>query len=87
MRRRRSALRRRYGRALWSAKVKTHWHSPGGLFTRSAETIARALKHESQDVGQAIRRLTFYINRAGHNLTHKARAKLHRAVGILEKSL
>jgi Protein of unknown function (DUF3175) len=84
---RRRALHRRYGKSLWSGKVKTHWHSPGGLFTKSANTIARTLKKSSASAGQAIQRLTFYINRAGHNLSSAAREKLHRAVRILERSL
>lgn len=78
------ALRRRYGKALWSHKVKTHYHTPEGLFTRSAEVIASTLKAEASDTAQAIRRLSFYINRAGRNLTTKTREKLHKAVQILE---
>jgi hypothetical protein len=81
---RRRALKRRYGRGLWSARVKTHWHSPGGLFTKSAHTIARTLRSSATDARQAIERLSFYINRAGHNLSASAKRKLHHAMRILE---
>jgi len=84
MKRSNRGLRRRYGRSLWSGDVRTHWHPPAGLFTESAETIARVLRGASADVGQAVRRLTFYINRAGHNLSTAARAKLRHAKRILE---
>ena len=76
------ALRKRY----WSHKVKTHFH-PEGLFTRSAHAIAKELRRRSADAGQAVKRLTFYINRAGHNLTEATRSKLHHAVRILERGL
>ena len=81
---RKRALRKRYGRALWSHKVKTHYHPPEGLFTKSAHVIAKVLRKESADAGQAIRRLSFYINRAGHNLSSAARRKLHQAMRLLE---
>lgn len=83
----RRSLHRRYGRALWSARVRTHHHTPEGLFTKSAHTIARTLRAGASDAGQAIKRLTFYMNRAGHNLTAKTHAKLRHALRILERGL
>ena len=67
----------------WSAKVKTHWSPPEGLFTKSAETIANALDRESDDCAQATERLNFYINRAGKNLSKSDRARLEAAKQIL----
>jgi len=80
----RRSLHRRYGRSKWSSRVKTHYHTPEGLFTRSAHEIAHVLKLGTSDTTQAIRRLSFYINRAGHNLTSSAKARLHKAMRILE---
>lgn len=79
------ALRKRYGRSKWSSKVRVHFHTPEGLFARSAHEIASTLKSGASDTAQAIRRLSFYINRAGRNLSSGARAKLHHAMQILEK--
>jgi Protein of unknown function (DUF3175) len=84
MKRHRRALRQRYGKALWSNKVKTKYHTSEGLFAKSAHVIARTLREGAADTGQAIRRLTFYINRAGRNLSSGARERLHKAVRILE---
>ncbi|MFI5299733.1 MAG: DUF3175 domain-containing protein [Polyangiales bacterium] len=80
----RRALHRRFGKSMWSGKVRTHYHTPEGLFTRSAEAIASTLKSGASNTAQAIRRLSFYINRAGHNLSSGAKKKLHQAMRILE---
>jgi hypothetical protein len=64
--------------------VKTHYHTPEGLFTKSAHEIAHVLKSGASDATQAIRRLSFYVNRAGKNLTSTAKRKLHHAMRILE---
>ena len=78
------ALHRRFGKSKWSSRVKTHYHTPEGLFTKSAHEIASVLHAGASNTGQAIRRLSFYINRAGHNLSSGAKKKLHRAMQILE---
>ena len=78
------ALRRRYGKSKWSSRVHEHYHTPPGLFTKSAHEIAHVLREGASDAGQAIRRLSFYINRAGHNLSSGAKKKLHQAMRILE---
>lgn len=77
-------LHRRYGKSKWSSRVRTHYHTPEGLFTKSAHEIARVLKSGASGTGQAIRRLSFYVNRAGHNLTGAAKKKLHHVMRILE---
>jgi Protein of unknown function (DUF3175) len=71
----------------WSAEVNTDsTHPPEGLFNRDPETIARALaskKVSPQGPGSGMRMLTFYINRAGKNLTATRRAKLDKAKELL----
>jgi hypothetical protein len=80
----RRGLHRRYGKSKWSGKVRTHYHTPPGLFTKSAHEIASVLRSGASDVTQAIRRLSFYVNRAGRNLSSTAKRKLHHAMQILE---
>jgi len=72
---------------LWSHNVQTHYHPPAGLFTKSAEQIARELLHGADSPGQAIRRLQFYINRAGRNLSDKDGARLHHAMRLLQQQM
>jgi hypothetical protein len=63
----------------WSAKVKTKWHPPPGLFTQRWDVIASVLRRESRDLPQAMGRLTYYINRAGRTLSPKQRRELEMA--------
>jgi hypothetical protein len=71
----------------WVAKVKTDsTHPPSGLFTRSAETIARTLaskKVSPKGPGSGMRMLTYFINRAGHGLSPTRRAELQKAKTLL----
>jgi hypothetical protein len=73
----------------WSAGVTTDsTHPPAGLFNKSAATIARTLaskKVSRKGPGSGMRMLTFYINRAGHNLNAKRRAELNKAKSLLSK--
>ena len=82
----RSAKRRR-----WSAAVTTDsTHPPEGLFNRSAATIARSLASKTvspKGPGSGMRMLTFYINRAGHNLSAERRAELEKAKELLSKRI
>jgi hypothetical protein len=78
------ALHRRFGKSKWSGKVRTHYHTPTGLFSEPAHVIARVLKEGASDTAQAVRRISFYINRAGKNLSSTVRRKLHHAMRILE---
>ncbi len=71
----------------WSGAVtaKATWHPKEGLFTKGATEIARYLKANSDSVGQAIKRLVFYKNRAGSNLPPDRIRTLNRALEILRK--
>jgi tRNA(adenine34) deaminase len=71
----------------WSASVTTDsTHPPEGLFNKSAAVIARALaskKVSPKGPGSGMRMLTFYINRAGHNLSASRKAELQKAKKLL----
>lgn len=69
------------GKSNWSGDVTEHekWHSPPGLFNKDPEEIATVLKDNSVDEKQAMSRLTFYINRAGSNLSDEDRDRLNEA--------
>jgi hypothetical protein len=75
----------------WSAKVKTDsTHPPAGLFTKSAPAIARSLASKRvspKGPGSGMQMLTFYINRAGRNLSKSRRAKLERAKELLSERM
>jgi len=75
----------------WSARVKTEsTYPPEGLFNRSAATIARSLaskKVSPKGPGSGMRMLTFYINRAGRNLSAERRAELEKAKALLSKRI
>jgi tRNA(adenine34) deaminase len=78
-------------RRKWSAKVHTEsTYPPEGLFNKSAATIARTLASPEvspKGPGSGMRMLTFYINRAGHNLDQKNRAELDKAKQLLHQRL
>lgn len=71
----------------WSAKVKTESTFPQeGLFNKDAKTIARSLaskKVSPKGPGSGMRMLTFFINRAGKNLSAKRKAELNKAKELL----
>lgn len=67
----------------WSANVSTSFKPPEGLFTKSGREIAETLLKAGK--GKAMRRLMFYINRAGTNLSPKEKTALNRAKSIIEK--
>jgi len=76
---------------LWSGDIEAKWTPPEGFFKKSAADIAKGLKSASKDYAQASRRLNFYINRAGKQLStddksrlESAKASLRRAYGIKE---
>ncbi len=73
----------------WVAKVTTDsTHPPEGLFNQSAATIAKSLaskKVSPKGPGSGMRMLTYYINRAGHNLSASRRAELEKAKTLLSK--
>ena len=73
----------------WSAKVKTvSTYPPEGLFTKDPETIARTLaskKVSPKGPGSGMRMLSFFINRAGKNLSASRQAALQRAKVLLSE--
>src|SRR5438874_9124075 len=75
----------------WSAKVKTDsTHPPAGLFNKSAATIANTLaskKVSPKGAGSGMRMLSFFINRAGNNLTADRREELARAKKLLSQRI
>ncbi len=75
----------------WVARVKTDsTHPPAGLFTRKASIIARTLasrKVSPKGPGSGMRMLTYYLNRAGKNLSPARRAELNKAKTLLSKKI
>ncbi len=73
----------------WSSQVKTvSTFPPPALFTKDAQTIARALaskKVSPKGPGSGMRMLTFYVNRAGKNLDKGRRAELQKAKELLSE--
>ncbi|HEY1263955.1 MAG TPA: DUF3175 domain-containing protein [Terriglobales bacterium] len=73
----------------WVGKVQTDsTHPPRGLFTRSAATIARSLasrRVSPKGPASGMRMLTYYINRAGKNLSARRRRELEKAKALLAK--
>ncbi|MGB8769536.1 MAG: DUF3175 domain-containing protein [Candidatus Korobacteraceae bacterium] len=73
----------------WVKTVTTDsTHPPEGLFTKSAATIAKTLatkKVSPKGPASGMRMLTYYINRAGHNLSAERRAELEKAKSLLSK--
>jgi tRNA(adenine34) deaminase len=75
----------------WSAKVHTEsTYPPEGLFNKSATTIARTLASPGvspKGPGSGMRMLTFYMNRAGHNLDETHRTELEKAKQLLHQRI
>jgi len=73
----------------WSGEVKTvSTYPPKGLFTREPETIARTLaskKVSPKGPGSGMRMLTFFMNRAGKNLSASRKAALQKAKELLSE--
>lgn len=68
----------------WLENVETNWSPEEGLFTKDDPNyIADYLLKHSKDRTQAMRRLVFYMNRAGENLTNKT--VLNKVKKLLEK--
>lgn len=68
----------------WLETVETNWSPEEGLFTKDDPNyIADYLLKHSKDRTQAMRRLVFYMNRAGENLTNKT--VLNKVKKLLEK--
>ena len=75
----------------WSASVTSDsTHPPEGLFNKDAATIARTLaskKVSPKGPGSGMRMLSFYINRAGENLSASRRKELEKAKELLSKKV
>jgi hypothetical protein len=73
----------------WVKNVQTDaTHPPEGLFTQSAETIARTLaskKVSPKGPGSGMRMLTYFLNRGGKGLSASRRAELERAKKLLSQ--
>lgn len=69
---------------LWSGNIESGWHPPEGLFQTSATNIAKVLL--AADKSKAMKRLTFYINRAGENLSSEDEQRLNHAKEIISKT-
>ena len=73
----------------WVRDVKTvSTYPPKGLFTRDAQTIARAMASEKvspKGVGSGIRMIQFFINRAGKNLPAERKRELEKAKRLLQQ--
>ena len=68
----------------WLENVETNWSPEEGLFSKDDPNyIADYLLKHSKDRTQAMRRLVFYMNRAGENLTNKT--VLNKVKKLLEK--
>src|SRR5438105_3741927 len=73
----------------WSSSVTTDsTHPPPDLFNKSADTIAKTLASKRvspKGAGSGMRMLTFYINRAGKNLTAERKRTLQQAKKLLHE--
>ena len=80
-----------HGRRKWSAGVTTESTYPReGLFNKDAETIARNLASKRvspKGPSSGMRMLTFYVNRAGKNLTKSRLRVLERAKVLLHERI
>jgi Protein of unknown function (DUF3175) len=75
----------------WVAKVTTDsTHPPEGLFTKSAETIAKTLAYKRvspKGRSSGLRMLAFFINRGGRGLSASRRAELEKAKKLLSQRI
>ena len=73
----------------WVRHVKTvSTYPPPGLFTKDAETIARAMaskKVSPRGIDSGMRMIQFFINRAGKNLSPERKRELEKAKKILQE--
>lgn len=83
--------RNSHGRRKWSAGVTTESTYPQeGLFKKDAATIARRLASKEvspKGPSSGMRMLTFFINRAGKNLSASRRRVLERAKELLHERI
>jgi hypothetical protein len=72
----------------WVRNVKTvSTFPPGGLFTKDAEAIAKAMaskKVSPKGIASGIRMIQFFINRAGKDLPPGRKRELEKAKRLLQ---
>src|SRR5689334_5442494 len=75
----------------WVRTVKTDsTHPPEGLFKKDPETIAKTLaskKVSPKGPGSGMRMLTYYVNRAGRELSATRRRSLEKAKELLSEKV
>jgi hypothetical protein len=75
----------------WVSTVTTDsTHPPAGLFTKSAPAIARTLASKRvspKGPVSGLRMLTYFINRAGGQLSARRRAELERAKTLMKNRI
>ena len=86
-----AAHRNSHGRRKWSAAVDTESTYPQeGLFKKDAATIAKSLaskKVSPKGPSSGMRMLTFYVNRAGKNLSKSRLRVLEHAKELLHERI
>ena len=79
------------GKRRWIAGVKTvSTFPPPGLFTRDAATVARVLaskKVSPKGPASGLRMLSYFINRAGRNLSQARKAELNKAKALMSERI
>lgn len=60
---------------------------PEGTFKKSADKIVKTLERDSDSLGQASKRLNYYKNRGGSNLSPAERKKLDRAADEIHEDV
>jgi tRNA(adenine34) deaminase len=82
---------RKTSKKKWAKNVTTDsTHPPHDLFTKSASVIARSLaskKVSPKGTASGMRMLTFYINRAGKNLSDSRKRELEKAKHLLSMKI
>lgn len=69
----------------WSQKVKTKFHPEPGLFkTADADKILAGLGADGANDGTIMKRLNFYANRAGKNISPKVKKAIEKAKATLK---
>ena len=85
------AAKKKTAKKKWVKNVTTDsTHPPHDLFTKSAAVIARSLaskKVSPKGAASGMRMLTYYINRAGKNLSASRKEELEKAKRLLSKKI
>lgn len=86
----RQRARRRNPRRWVKTVTSVSTETPLGLFTRDAATIARTLalpRVSPKGPVSGLRMLSFFINRAGRQLSRSRRAELEKAKRLMRKAI